>query len=61
LVIPAVEVLFLIVLLFVLVSGLYVLCCRGASDLEAWGRFVSQVIRGDRVRPTPHERSDEQK
>ncbi len=54
-------VLFLIVLLFVLVSGLYVLCRRGASDLEAWGRFVSQVLRGDRVKVASLDRSDDQK
>ncbi len=59
--IPAMGVLFLIVLLFVLVSGLYVLCRRGASDLEAWGRFVSQVLRGDRVKVASLDRSDDQK
>jgi hypothetical protein len=35
-------------LIFVLVSGLIVLLRRGADDLDAWGRFVSRVLYGDR-------------
>ncbi len=36
------------ILIFVLVSGLIVLWRRGADDLDAWGLFVSRVLRGDR-------------
>jgi hypothetical protein len=44
------------IIIFVLVAGLIVLWRRGADDLDAWGLFVSRVLRGDR-RPTrelPH-------
>jgi hypothetical protein len=59
-VITAIAASFLIELLLVLGSGLYVLCHRGVSDLEAWGRFISQVLRGERVKLTPHKRSGDQ-
>jgi hypothetical protein len=35
------------ILIFVLASGLLVLWRRGVDDLEAWGRFVSRILRGD--------------
>jgi hypothetical protein len=42
------AIIFVLILIFVLVSGLVVLWYRGADDLEAWGLFVSRVLRGDR-------------
>jgi hypothetical protein len=36
-----------VILIFVLASGLLVLWRRGIDDLEAWGRFVSRILRGD--------------
>lgn len=35
------------IFVFVLASGLVVLWRRGADDLDAWGLFVSRVLRGD--------------
>jgi hypothetical protein len=35
------------IFILVLASGLFVLCRRGADDLEAWGQFVSRILRGD--------------
>lgn len=34
------------ILIFVFVSGLIVLWCRGIDDLEAWGIFVSRILHG---------------
>lgn len=34
-------------LTLLLASGLLVLWRRGAEDLDAWGRFVSRILRGD--------------
>ena len=45
-----------VVILFVLVSGLVVLWRRGPADLDAWGLFVARVLRGERRtvgRPDP--------
>jgi hypothetical protein len=46
--IQASAVIFGFILIFVFVSGLIVLWRRGAYDLDAWGIFVSRVLRGDR-------------
>jgi hypothetical protein len=51
-VIIASDLSFLVLLILILTSGLYVLCRRGVPDLDAWGRFVSQVIRGEQIRLT---------
>jgi hypothetical protein len=42
------AIIFGFILIFVLVSGLVVLWRRGADDLDAWGLFISRVLRGDR-------------
>ena len=42
------AIIFGFILIFALVSGLVVLWRRGADDLDAWGLFVSRVLRGDR-------------
>jgi hypothetical protein len=42
------AIIFGLILTFVLISGLVVLWHRGADDLDAWGLFVSRVLRGDR-------------
>jgi hypothetical protein len=42
------------IFIFVLVSGLVVLWRRGADDLDAWGLFVSWVLRGDRQSTRNH-------
>lgn len=34
---------------FVLVSGHLILWRRGADDLDAWGTFITRVIRGDQL------------
>jgi hypothetical protein len=46
--IQASAIIFGFILTFVLVSGLIVLWRRGPDDLDAWGLFVSRVLRGDR-------------
>jgi hypothetical protein len=38
----------LVIILFVFVAGLLILWRKGAGDLDAWGVFVSRVIRGER-------------
>ena len=40
--------LFAIIVMFVLVSGLVILWRRGPDELDAWGAFVTRVLRGDR-------------
>ena len=52
------AIIFGFVLIFVLVSGLIVLWHRGADDLDAWGLFVSRVLRGDcqSTRKSPRDR-----
>jgi hypothetical protein len=47
-IIQASAIIFGFILIFVLASGLVVLWRRGADDLEAWGLFISRVLRGDR-------------
>jgi hypothetical protein len=47
-VIQGAGVLFAIILIFVLVSGLIILLRRGPEELDAWGAFVTRVLRGDR-------------
>ena len=42
------AVLFAIIVIFVLISGLVILLRRGPDELEAWGAFVTRVLRGDR-------------
>ncbi len=37
-----------LILIFVLTSGLIILWRRGADDLDAWGLFVSRILRGDK-------------
>jgi hypothetical protein len=56
--IQASAIIFGFILIFVLVAGLIVLWCRGADDLDAWGLFVSRVLRGDRqsIRKPPRDR-----
>jgi uncharacterized iron-regulated membrane protein len=48
------------ILIFVLVSGLIVLWHRGPDELDAWGLFVSRVLRGDRqfTRKLPRDPGD---
>jgi hypothetical protein len=43
-----VSVIFCCIPILALASGLVVLWRRGADDLDAWGLFVSRVLRGDR-------------
>jgi uncharacterized iron-regulated membrane protein len=47
-VIQGAALLFAIILIFVLVSGLVILWRRGPDELDAWGDFVARVLRGDR-------------
>ena len=42
------AVLFAIIVIFVPISGLVILLRRGPDELEAWGAFVTRVLRGDR-------------
>jgi hypothetical protein len=49
------------ILIFVLVSGLVILCVRGPADLEAWGAFVARVLRGDKRSIEGKESSDTKK
>jgi hypothetical protein len=37
-----------VILALVLLSGLVVLWRRGPDDLDAWGLFVTRVLRGER-------------
>jgi hypothetical protein len=47
-VIQGAALLFAIIVTFVLVSGLVILWRRGPDELDAWGAFVTRVLRGDR-------------
>ena len=40
-----------VVPLFALVCGFTLYCWKGAAALEAWGKFVSVVLRGDKSKP----------
>jgi len=42
-----------IVALFALGCGFALYCWRGAPALEAWGKFVNVVLRGDKGRSVP--------
>jgi hypothetical protein len=46
------------ILIFVLVSGLIVLWCRGTDDLEAWGIFVSRILHGGPLSTQKRPRDD---
>jgi len=47
-VIQGAALLFAIIVMFVLVSGLVILWRRGLDELDAWGVFVTRVLCGDR-------------
>ena len=51
------AVVFGFITIFALASGLIVLWRRGRDDLDAWGLFISRVLRGDSrpARNPPHD------
>ena len=42
------AIIFGFIVIFTLISGLFVLWHRGPDDLDAWGLFISRVLHGDR-------------
>jgi hypothetical protein len=54
------AIIFGFIVIFMLVSGLIVLWRRGRDDLDAWGLFISRVLRGDHQSPRkpPHDHND---